>query len=93
MSNFEFCLREIADDIRNPNDSTNANDFFAVKDYVLSIMRNQGSYFRKICQNDILFGKRPNLSQLYVGIQMDLYLLQAAWRMMYVSTMTTSLMC
>ncbi|XP_064543784.1 cyclic GMP-AMP synthase-like receptor [Drosophila montana] len=71
MSNFEFCLQEIADDIRNPNDSTNANDFFAVKDYVLSIMRDQDSYFRKICQNDILFGSMAHDVRLYNDDELD----------------------
>lgn len=58
MSNLEYYLQSIADEIRNPNDPSNLNDFYAVKDYVLDILRLQDSYFGQICQNDILFGKR-----------------------------------
>jgi len=57
MSNFEYYLQDIASNITCPNDPVNYSDFVDVKDYVLDIMRMEDSYFRYICQNDILFGK------------------------------------
>lgn len=71
MSNFEYYLQEIASDISCPNDPINNSDFVAVKDFVLDIMRMENPYFKKICQNDILFGSTAHNIRLYNDDEFD----------------------
>ncbi|XP_034480009.1 uncharacterized protein LOC117785860 [Drosophila innubila] len=71
MSNFEYYLQDIASDICCPNDPVDNSDFVDVKDYVLDIMRMEDSYFRYICQNDILFGSAAHNVRLYNDDEFD----------------------
>ncbi|KAH8299579.1 hypothetical protein KR044_003122 [Drosophila immigrans] len=71
MSFFEYYLRDIASDIASPNDADNYQDFLAVKEYVLGIMREEDSYFDEICQNDILFGGTAHNIRLYNDDEYD----------------------